>query len=279
MWSLYFVHTPIESACAWLEKKYDALVPADSPNRAKRVKYGAFVEMLDYYTGQLLDALDDSKNTLVIFTSDNGAHPEYAANAPLRGSKWNLYEGGIRVPFIARWPDRIAAGTESTEPVIGYDLAPTFAELAGVETSPDADGVSISEILLRRVSLKERSLLWHFPYYHPERGFSDAKAGIGINDFVVSQTRPQSAMRRGSHKIVYDYETKSAETYDLSKDIGEQNDLADEDAGSLQLLETLKAELEAAGARDIQPFDNFKENEIGAEPGLCIHEMGTARMG
>lgn len=249
MWSLYFVHTPIEPTCAWLEEKYEALVPADSPNRAKRVKYGAFVEMLDHYVGQLLNAIGDSDDTLIVFTSDNGAHPEFAANGPLRGSKWNLYEGGIRVPFIARWPGAIAAASESGEPVIGYDLLPTFAELAGAEPGADVDGLSIAGILRGDSELNERNLLWHFPYYHPERGFADSKRGIGIDDFEVSQTRPQSAMRRGSHKIVFHYEEEKAEVYDLANDIGEQNPLASDDGRVQQLLEQLQLELKSAGAR------------------------------
>ena len=73
---------------------------ADAPNRKKRLEYATFVETLDHHVGTILDAIDESgqrDNTLVFFMSDNGGHPEDCSNAPLRGSKWNLYEGGIRV--------------------------------------------------------------------------------------------------------------------------------------------------------------------------------------
>ena len=91
------------------------------------------VETLDHYVGQLLEALDElglRENTLVVFTSDNGGHPHYTSNAPLRGSKWNLYEGGIRVPLIMRWPGTISASRISETPVTSVDFFPTFLELS-----------------------------------------------------------------------------------------------------------------------------------------------------
>lgn len=101
MVSHFYVHTPVETRCEWLLDKYAGKAPADSPNRERRIAYGAFVETLDHYVGRLMTALDESGragDTLVTFTSDNGGHPEYAANGPLRGSKWNLYEGGCGLP-------------------------------------------------------------------------------------------------------------------------------------------------------------------------------------
>ena len=141
MVSHFYVHTPVQTPCQWLLEKYADKVPADSPNRQRRIAYAAFVETLDHYAGELLAALDASgqaATTLVVFTSDNGGHPEFAANGPLRGSKWNLYEGGIRVPLLARWPGTIAAGSTCTTPVIGYDLLPTFAAAAGVAPARSA---------------------------------------------------------------------------------------------------------------------------------------------
>ncbi len=253
MLSHYFVHTPVQPGCQWLIDKYEAIVPADSPARANRVRYAAFVEMLDHYVGEMLDGIEDAgrgDNTLVIFTSDNGGHPEYAANSPLRGSKWNLHEGGVRVPMIARWPGKIAAGSTCSEPVIGYDLLPTFTELASTESPADIDGRSLMPLLTGGPPPTERALLWHFPYYHPERGYRDAPAAIGIDDFFTSQTRPHSAMRRGDVKVIYDYETKRSRLYNLANDPGEQRDLADENPQLLRQLETsLHQTLKISGAR------------------------------
>jgi len=253
MLSHYFVHTPVQPGCQWLIDKYDAIVPADSPARANRVRYAAFVEMLDHYVGDMLAGIDQAglaDDTLVIFTSDNGGHPEYAANSPQRGSKWNLYEGGIRVPLIARWPGIIAANSASAKPVIGYDFLPTFAELATAKPPARIDGTSFLPLLTGAGSLPERTLLWHFPYYHPERGYKDAPAKIGIDDFFTSQTCPQSAIRRGQHKLIFDYETQRAQLYNLADDPGEQRDLANKNPALYQQLETsMQQMLDSSNAR------------------------------
>ena len=238
MVSQFYVHTPVKTPCEWLLRKYDQLIPQDAPNRDRRVRYAAFVETLDHYVGQLLDAIDESgeaKDTLVVFTSDNGGHPEYSANAPLRGSKWNLYEGGIRVPMLTRWPNQIARGSTTDEPVIGYDLHATFAEAAST-VALDTDGLSLVPLMTEKQNLAERALIWHFPYYHPERGFAKAPEGIGVNDFVTSRTRPHSALRLGKHKLLQFHEDDSTELYDLVADPSEQNDVGIQYPGIKELL-------------------------------------------
>ena len=228
MASSFYVHTPVRTPCQWLLDKYEAKVPKDSPNRDKRIVYAAFLETLDHHVGRMLMALEESgqkENTLVVFTSDNGGHPEFTANGPLRGSKWNLYEGGIRVPFVIRWPGQTQGGQRSTFPVIGYDLLPTFVDVAD-GLVPDLDGISLVPFLNDPTQSLDRSLVWHFPYYHPERGYARAIESIGVNDFVVSETHPQSAMRRGNVKVVYHYEDERAELFDLQKDASEQKDVS-----------------------------------------------------
>lgn len=229
MVSLFHVHTPVKTECSWLLDKYDTKVPQDSPARNRRVTYAAFVETLDHYVGQILDSLDKSgqnQETLVVFLSDNGGHPEYTTNAPLRGSKWNLYEGGIRVPFLMRWPGKITAGSTSEIPVVGYDLLPTFVNLAG-GTTEKIDGFNLFTLLENPEFSQERELIFHFPYYHPERGYSKALEEIGVGDFAVSKTHPQSALIRGPHKLITFYGSNRFEYYNLSDDPSEQHSLLD----------------------------------------------------
>ena len=248
MASFFHVHTPVKTSCEWLLKKYEKLIPRDTPNREKRVRYAAFVEILDHRVGQILQALKESdklETTLIMFTSDNGGHPEYTANAPLRGSKWNLYEGGIRVPLIVNWPGTVKANTISNLPVIGYDIAPTLMEICGnqkgFKQSGNVDGTSFANAILEKETnspalhntdpltpdpLNQRSLIWHFPYYHPETGYAKAVEGIGVNDFAVSKTHPQSAIRIGDYKLIWLPESKTTELYNLKQDISESTNLA-----------------------------------------------------
>lgn len=253
--SHYYVHTPIRSRTPWLTEKYRGRLPADAdPDRAV---YAGMVETLDHLVGRVLRALDEAgvaQNTLVIFASDNGGHPEYAANGPLRGSKWNVYEGGLRVPFIARWPGRIAAGATCDTPIIGSDLMPTLSAVAG--TTPPAgvpqDGVSILPLLEGgKTVARTQPMVWHFPYYHPEgEKFDEAKAGIGINDFRISQTRPQSAIRMGNYTLVHFYEGDRDELYHLPGDVGEQRDVSKEKPKKTAKLRTaLDAYLRDVNAR------------------------------
>ncbi len=256
MVSHFFVHTPVETECDWLLDKYETLVPSDAVNRERRVKYAAFVETLDHHVGRLLRAVDDSRcreNTLVLFTSDNGGHPEYTANSPLRGSKWNLYEGGIRVPMIARWPAKIASGSVSKTAVIGYDLLPTFVDLAGGrESLPQSglDGISLVGVFTDPGVRLDRDLYWHFPYYHPERGYGESLDAIGVDDFAVSKTRPQSAIRRGPHKLLTFYDQHPLELYDLSSDPSELRDVRERRPEvSAELSGALGEYLNRVGAR------------------------------
>ena len=252
----YFVHDPIHTRAAWLVEKYRARFPAGADPR--RLEYAAMVETLDHYVGQLLRALDETglaANTLVVFTSDNGGHPEFSTNGPLRGSKWNLYEGGLRVPWIVRWPGRVRAGATSDARFVGTDLLPTLAAATNTALPRGValDGRNILPLWLGEAAAKseaERPLVWHFPYYHPETGFAAARAAIGVDDFAVSRTYPQSAIRMGDWKLLHFYEDKRDELYRLSADASEQNNLAaKEPAKARELRAQLDAELHSVKAR------------------------------
>ncbi|TWT56767.1 Arylsulfatase [Thalassoglobus neptunius] len=274
MASHFYVHTPVKTPCKWLIEKYSEKLEESSPHRMARIRYAAFVETLDHYVGQLLQALDASglaDETVVIFTSDNGGHPEFASNAPLRGSKWNLYEGGIRVPLIVLWPGTVEPGTTCDQPVAGYDITPTCVEIASADTTTSSnsaksvlpesiDGVSFLPMLQDPQTDLTRDLNWHFPYYHPERGYTDSLTEIGVNDFAVSQTRPQSAIRSGKYKLLYFDENDRSELYDLSTDISEQNDLsASQPMRTMmlrnRLMEYLYEQPDGAQARRATPLD------------------------
>lgn len=260
--SHYFVHDPIHSRSASLLKKYRAKLPADAG--ADRAAYAAIVETLDHLVGRVMRALDKlglAQDTVVVFTSDNGGNPNFSANGPLRGSKWNLYEGGIRVPLIVRWPGVVQPGTTCAEPATGCDLFPTFREIAAArDDGVERDGRSLVPLLRGDPAPSEpRPLVWHFPYYHPEKGFDKAPSSIGVNDFITSQTRPQSAIRIGSHKLIHHDESDHDELYDLHADISEQRDLAAAEPGrTRELRQQLDAYLKRVHAR--MPIPNPNPN-------------------
>ena len=247
-----YVHTPVHARGRWLVEKYREKLGPHATD--KQVLYGGFVETLDHHVGRLVDAVDElglAENTLIVFTSDNGGHPEYAVNAPLRGGKWNLYEGGIRVPLLVRWPGEVRGGSTSAAPVSGADWFATLAEAAGVADSAP-DSLSLLPLLRGGPSepFERRELIFHFPYYHPEKGYDEMPPAIGVADGFVSQTRPVSAIRVGQRKLLYFWEDGGAELYDLDGDLSESRQL---NADEHDLKERLLRALDAAGARKPAP--------------------------
>jgi len=247
--SNYYVHDPVHSRCHWLIEKYRQVLPDDRPEIA--TSYGAMVETLDHHVGDILHTIEElnlQDKTLIVFTSDNGGHPNYTSNAPLRGSKWNLYEGGIRVPMIASWPGKIPHAT-SDFPVHGCDLHATFLQVAAAPSHKTrTDGVSLLPVLLGEQASVPRviPLVWHFPYYHPEREFAQSPKKIGVADFVTSQTRPHSAisvLRNDEQcKLLKFYEQDQIELYNITQDISETTNLA---AARPVFANELREELEA----------------------------------
>lgn len=252
--SQYFVHDPVHSRCQWLVRKYRKRLPPDALDI--QASYGAMVETLDHLVGRTLDSIDQAgltEHTLVVLTSDNGGHPNYTSNAPLRGSKWNLYEGGIRVPLIVRWPGHISPGSRSDTVVHACDLLPTFCQVAETRLSVEySDGESLVMHLRDTATEPERKqpLVWHFPYYHPEKLFAQSPKNIGVADFATSQTRPHSAIRSGHWKLLKFFENDRIELYDLKADPVEQNNLATEFPRVAETLHSQLSEyLDNVGAR------------------------------
>jgi arylsulfatase A-like enzyme len=194
--------------------------------------YAGMVEAMDLAVGKVLAKLDELglvQNTLVIFTSDNGGLATSegwpTSNRPLRAGKGWLYEGGIRVPLIVRWPAVVRAGSVVGTPVSSPDFFPTLIAAAGAKppSGQTLDGASLLPIL-RGGSLPERSLFWHYPHYGNQGG------------------APGAAIRRGDWKLVEWQEDGRAELYNLAADLGEQHNLA---AKETQHVAQLRGELHA----------------------------------
>lgn len=180
--------------------------------------YEAMKTALDRNVGRILDALDDlgiAENTLVVFSSDNGAVAPFGSNAPFRGNKKMFLEGGIRMPTFFRWKGRFAPRDEPT-PMTHTDFLPTFIELAGGSTDGLAlDGTSLAGVLAGSDPLPERPLFWHFPQLNYE----------GKNAIF-----PQGVVRLGKWKLIQPYvePDRKPQLYDLEADPGESRNLADQ---------------------------------------------------
>jgi arylsulfatase A-like enzyme len=202
--------------------------------------YAAMIASVDESVGRLMATLKElnlQQNTLVIFTADNGGVGGYAAagvmrnngitdNAPLRGGKGMLYEGGVRVAFMARWPGVIAQGKTCGTPILSVDMYPTLLEVAGVSPPKDytLDGLSILPVLKSdgRMNL-DRPLFWHFPGY----------LGAGMDSW---RTTPAGAIRHGDWKLLEFFEDGRLELYNLAQDIGQKRDLATSEPQRLKAL-------------------------------------------
>ena len=204
-WFLYFaphaVHAPYDAKPELVEKyrRKGASNPA----------HAATVEELDAALGTLFDALVEmgmDRNTLILFTSDNGGEPGLVA--PLRGSKGSLYQGGLRVPMVVAGPG-VRPGARCETPVLSMDIFPTLLEYARI-TQAKYDGRSLRPLLAGESGFSERDIFWHFPCYTGRYG-------------------PGSVIRSGNFKLIEFFESRTTELYDLSKDPGEAVDLANGD--------------------------------------------------
>jgi arylsulfatase A-like enzyme len=218
------VHRP-ELAPAGLVRKYAGKPGADE--EINRPVLGAMIEQMDSAVGRLMAALRQSgadRSTLVIFTADHGPLGPSAVRKPLRGAKADLYEGGVRVPLLMRWPDRIRPGQVRDPLVSGADLFPTLLAAAGVEPPGPVDGISLWPWINESSPPPSRSeLCWHYPHYH--------HLGLG----------PSGAIRAGDYKLVEWFERSLRprsrphphddespyELFNVAADPGETQNLAD----------------------------------------------------
>ena len=197
--------------------------------------YAAVVESLDASVGVLLAKLDElglRDNTLVVFTSDNGGlhvpegpHKVVTHNTPFRAGKGFVYEGGVRVPLIARGPG-VPAGRVATDPVVTTDWLPTLLDLTG-EPAKGVDGTSFAGVLTGGTR-PQPAFFWHVPHY------------------MNQGSRPAGAVRAGGWKYVEHYEDGAGELYDLAADPGEKTDLAAKQTGRVADLRKKLADWRAA---------------------------------
>lgn len=222
--------------------------------------YAASLYDLDDVVGIVLarlKVLGLEENTLVVFTSDNGSIPR-SSQEPLRGNKGSFYEGGIRVPFIARWPGHTAAGAVSAVPTINLDLYPTFLAAAGLPAPKDylLDGESLLPVLDNPTkSLSRAAIFWHFP------GYLHSPVNRGRDQ--IYRTRPVSVVRQGDWKLHLYHEewaldggrsrldvNRAVELYNLAKDPGERVDVAHtETAKRDELLDVMLSWIDATSAK------------------------------
>ncbi len=274
--AFYSVHTPLVSRpdlIAKYEAKAKTLgldqIPrpeqfteeeqAALTDRARRVRsvqthttYAAMVESMDLAIGKVISKLDElglTENTAIIVMSDNGglasSEGSPTSNLPLRGGKGWVYEGGIREPFIIRWPGVADHGRTENTPVISTDFYPTILEMAGLPAQPTQhlDGISLVPLLRApdENTPVHDALYWHYPHYSNQGGF------------------PGGAIRIGDWKLIERYEDGQVNLYNLGTDLGELHDLA---AQNPERVETMRAQLHAwyieVDARFLEPRTDGK---------------------
>jgi arylsulfatase A-like enzyme len=231
--SFYSVHTPLQTKETYQEKYKEkstkVLVDEEfkqvTPQRRHQARqaqkhpvYAGMIQSMDENIGKVLkklDALGLSDNTIICFTSDNGglstSEGRPTSNLPLKAGKGWLYEGGVRVPYIIKWPGVTQPGSTCTTPVTGTDFYPTLLEATGCPLKPQqhVDGTSLVPLLNGDAKNFDRqAIYWHYPHYGNQGGL------------------PGSAIRSGDYKLIEHFEDNSLELYHLKDDIGEHVDLS-----------------------------------------------------
>jgi len=255
----YGVHTPLRAPQATIDR-YKV-----TPTHGKQSNptYAAMVEHMDAAVGRVLKALDDHKlsdNTLIIFTSDNGGLATLEGmpfaptnNAPLREGKGYLYEGGVRVPLIVKWPGKAKPGVVTDQVACSIDLFDTILEATGAKSESKRDGTSLRPFFDGEARAA-RALFWHYPHY--------ANQG----------SRPGGAVRWGDYKLIEYYEDGRRELFDVKKDISESRNLA---AEKPEVVKELAAKLDAwrkeVGAKMPTPNADYKPNPPSKDGAITLH--------
>lgn len=253
------IHTPLEARTATLERLQKTGLTG------QRLKYAACLADFDDAVGTLIKqirALPRGQETVVIFTSDNGA-TQQSPQEPLRGNKGAYYEGGIRVPLIIDWPSHTKAGATCYSPVTLVDIFPTLCEIAGAKVNADwkLDGISLVTAFDGTDIILERAIFWHFP------GYLDTPVLRGRDP--IFRTRPVTVMRKGDYKLfVYHEEwlldggasnvpgNRAVELYYMKNDAGERQELS---AAEPSIRDALLAEVLAFWKANGNPLPTLKK--------------------
>lgn len=244
--SHYLVHNPIQAKPELVERfKNKATTDQDNP------EYAAMLASVDENLGRLvseLKRLDIEKNTMVVFTSDNGGLNNNTSNYPLLGGKSYAFEAAMRVPFIVKWPEVVKPGQISKQRVIGTDFYPTFLNVAGIDLKPEqhVDGVSFLPVLKGNPNKNKRRLIFHYPHY-------------------TSNTSPYSSIIEGDYKLIHFYndETGAYLLFNLKEDLAEQNDLWEAKPEIAQkLAQLLEKELKEMNAELPVSNPNYQSNAL-----------------
>jgi arylsulfatase A-like enzyme len=220
---------------------------------------GAMVERLDKNIGRLLGKIDElglRENTLVVFLGDNGDLYGREGLKPHYGAKADLYEGGVRVPMLVRWPGQVEAGSVCGEMVTSDDFFPTLAEVTRYSVDdPEIDGISLLPALLQRSELGRDTLCWHYPHYHH----------LGV--------APAGTIREGNYKLIEWFEKSILEgpdaegalqLFDLEKDPGERCDLSGQMPDKTkELYGKLIAWRKKVGAQEMVPNPGYERAREG----------------
>ncbi len=272
----YDVHVQLDAQQELIDKYLAKEKVTGYPSNAV---YAAMIENVDISVGRVENKIEELglvENTIVIFFSDNGGlvsrfdkiplHAkskqyiyqddtmQYVAssNAPLRAEKGTVYEGGIREPFIVKWPGKVEAGSFNNSVVSSVDFYPTFLELAGVkpEANQVIDGNSLVNIITNGEENYNRPIFWHYPVYHH-----------GV---------PASVIRKGDFKLIENLVDESLELYDLKKDISETTNLVESNAEKAselyKLLKDWQIDVKAEFPVPNRNFDEKRRFEWGRHP-------------
>jgi len=261
----YAVHTPLK-AKADMIARYGQM-PAEPNGSQINPIYAAMMESMDDAVGRVLKKLDETQlteKTLVIFTSDNGGLCNGngqiippTSNAPLRDGKSHLYEGGIRVPLIVKWPGVVKAGSTSDQVVSSIDFFPTILSACGAtaESNGPVDGLNLRPVLEGTGALMRDAIYWHFPHYNGNAG-----------------AKPGAAIRAGDWKLVEFYETGRRELFNVAKDMRESNNLIEQNADIAHDLHArLTAWRESVGAKLPTPNADYTPNPQQANGVIRMH--------